>query len=188
MGYNMANVAEGVPVGAPVSVDEDQLRRAHSVVTRAETQRYADRIKADTEAALEQLKERMAAAEARSMQRHALALDAAVSQARARVDDTVQQSIAQRLPGAFHNYLLDSASVASTVQSVCLKLEDRVVSHAERTVSRVASDAALVRSIEASCVARLEERTRWLVAWSVLAPFVSAGAAVAVSRWWGKRD
>ena len=89
---------------------------------------------------------------------------------------------------ALRLHLEQSAAASDAVRDVAFTLEARAATHAAEVVSKVASDSAITKAIEAKLMARVDERTRTNI-WSVASPLFSAGAAILLYRFWdGKRN
>ena len=110
-----------------------------------------------------------------------------MQQAQARVADSAHVAVDRQVGPALQDHLERSAGASQVVHEVCMRLEERAAENASSVVSRLAGEAAVTAAIETHCMSRIDERTKGIFLWSVIVPFISAGAAVYVSRWWDNR-
>ena len=166
-------VGSAVPVGA--RLDETHLLRFQLELER------------ESNAAVSRLSQKFQALENRESQRFRSSLEHTVQQAQSRVADTARTAVDKQVGPALRSHLENSAAATEAVQEVCLRLETRASENAEAVVRRLAGEAAITQAIEAKCLARLDEKTRSLWWWAAVVPFVSASAAVYLTRWWDTR-
>ena len=145
-------------------------------------------VERESAAAVQRLTNKLAALENRESQRFKTALEHTVTQAQARVTDSARVAVDAQVAPALRMHLENSAAATAAVHDVCLKLEQRAADNAEAVVGRIAGEAAIAKAIEAKCMAALDEKTKGLYLFSAVVPFLTAGAAVYLTRWWDKRN
>ena len=132
---------ENVPVGRPVAASEAA---------------------ADLERVKARFREELREIERRERRAFLSSLDLATGVAQARVGESVQASIASRLPGALREHLRDTDATRRLVAEVSVELQRRVEADAAGVVARLASresaEHALSRALEAQCLARVDEK------------------------------